>query len=126
MTFLKRMVVSLAAAAPALPFWVPSVMMSTRVGFVEAFGYTVVSLSVAALLGLGVWEYCERTPWAIKHTSRFYLRHLMQSLAFGVSWVFIECAINSARYRENMFAFEIRSPNLGWQVFMGMWIYVMY
>ena len=77
----------------------------------------------ASLFGIAVWHVCRRWPWPLQLNGKFYLVHLFLASLYALLWNLAVYGLESVRRGTNELHDFWRSPVLGWQLLMGVWLY---
>jgi two-component system LytT family sensor kinase len=123
---LKRYGVILLAWMPFFVVWTLLALSYGRMSLRGALVTTAISMGGATALGTGVWYLCGRLPWPLRPTLKFYLIHTALALAYTIIWTTLICAFESIRQGEGIFHQYWRSPEFGWQLLTGAWIYCLF
>jgi LytS/YehU family sensor histidine kinase len=107
--------------------WVPiavlyAAALSQEVSPGRAVQGAIVSVTVAAILGVGVWRVSGMVPWRIDRVGRFLALHLLLAVAFVGLWIaaiYARLAIQGGWDLARHVAIE----EGGWTVVVGFWIY---
>ena len=113
----------LGAWLPILSMWVVLTMVYGKLPFAAAFPRALLTIGIAALLGLGVWRFCARMPWPEALRIRFYALHLAAAALFAILWLLIlftvEPLLTGTPIRE-----ALRNARMsGYFVVMGLFVY---
>jgi len=109
--------------------WTPFFIVWTFLAFSYAKTLTgavltsAISMGTAAALGILVWYLCSRIPWPLRPSLGFYLRHVALAVAYSFAWLILIFSLESIRSGQNMFVHYWRSPQTGFEFFMGILIY---
>lgn len=82
----KRMLMMVAAWIPALVLWFAFGLASGQVSVGAAFAEACLTIAVAAVIGLGIWEICLRVPWSTNRV-RFFATHIGAALVYSYLWM---------------------------------------
>ncbi|MGH7566559.1 MAG: sensor histidine kinase [Gemmatimonadota bacterium] len=107
--------------------WVPiavlyAAALSQEIPLGRAVQGAIVSVGVAAILGVGVWHLSGRVPWRSEHAVRFLAIHFFVALVFVGLWT-------SALYARLALAGgwelvqHVALEEGGWNAIVGFWIY---
>ena len=77
----------MAAWFPALVLWFAFGVASGQVSVGKAFAEACLTIAVAAVIGLGIWEVCVREPWSDTNRVRFFAVHTGAALVFSYLWM---------------------------------------
>lgn len=78
----------MAAWFPALVLWFAFGVASGQVSIGKAFAEACLTIAVAAVVGLGIWEVAVRVPWPETHRARFFATHVGAALVYSYLWMF--------------------------------------
>jgi signal transduction histidine kinase len=116
--------VLIAAWLPIFVFWVALAIAYGHMPFGLGVLWATTTVASAALLGIAVSKFCTRTPWPQRLRAGFYARHLLAAALYGVTWIFSTYAVEPLFMDRPMSLRQVlASPFLGWQLFMGLWLY---
>jgi two-component system, LytTR family, sensor kinase len=87
-----------------------------------AVATSLISMGSASLLGIAVWHVCRRLPWPLRLDLKFYSLHVFFAAVYSVFWSVVAYSIDSIRRGSTPWDIW-RSPFLGWQLLMGLWLY---
>ena len=119
----KRYAILLAAWLPFFAIWVFFTMSYARFPLFSALVTSMISIGSAGLLGIAIWHVCQRWPWPLQLKGKFYLAHLFLASVYALLWNLAVYWLESARHGTNVLHDFWRSPVLGWQLLMGIWLY---
>jgi signal transduction histidine kinase len=118
----KRYAIVLAAWLPFFAIWTLFAMLYAHYPFRAALAASMISMGTASLLGIAVWHVCWRLPWPLRLDLQFYSLHIVFASVYSILWSFLAYWLDSIRRGSN--AWDIwKSPFLGWQLLMGLWLY---
>jgi LytS/YehU family sensor histidine kinase len=80
-------------------------------------------MGTASLLGIAAWHVCQRWPWPLQLDLKFYLLHIFFASLYSILWTLSTLVLDSLRRGTNLVWDFWRSPFLGWQLLMGVWLY---
>jgi signal transduction histidine kinase len=120
---IKRYAIVLAAWLPFFVIWVFFMMSYARFPLFSAVLTSMISMGSASLLGIGVWHVCQRWPWPLRLNGKFYLLHILLASLYAFLWNLAIYGLESVRRGTNELHDFWRSPVLGWQFLMGIWLY---
>jgi signal transduction histidine kinase len=112
--------------------WVPFFLLyvlftvihyETSLGHALEFSTRVVGS--AALLAVGVWWLTGKYSWPARLRLSFYGVHLGVGSLYAIGWMALAAAGSAVLYGPGEFMAWFRSPILGWQFVMGLWLYGM-
>ena len=112
----------IAAWAPALVLWMAFAMSSGQVSLAAAFLPAVVTITIAALLGLLVTQLCIRFPFPEKFRLTFYAMHIAAALIYGVAWMVATLAVEPLFTHQAMWG-VLRTPRAITWALTGVWLY---
>jgi two-component system LytT family sensor kinase len=115
----------IAAWFPIFVFWMILTIVYGRMSAAQALPRAVLSIGTAAVLGLGVWRFCLRTPWPQKLRARFYVSHCAAASAYAALWIFGMYASESLLSGTPIAQELAETHVLGWQAIMALWVYGM-
>lgn len=98
-------------------------MSYARFPLFSALVTSMISIGSAGLLGIAIWHVCQRWPWPLQLKGKFYLAHLFLASVYALLWNLAVYWLESARHGTNVLHDFWRSPVLGWQLLMGIWLY---
>jgi hypothetical protein len=81
------MLMMAAAWLPALVLWFAFGVASGHVSVGKAFAEACLTIAVAAIVGLGIWEVAVRVPWSDTNRARFFALHIGAALVFSYLWM---------------------------------------
>jgi len=121
---LTQTAVLIAAWLPILVFWVALAIVYGHMPFGMAVLWATSTVTTAALFGIVVAKFCRKTPWPQRLRAGFYAKHLLAAALYGFVWIFSTYAVEPLFMDKPMTWHQvITSPFLGWQLFMGLWLY---
>jgi sensor histidine kinase YesM len=112
-----------AAWLPFFAIWALIAVVYAHIRLSEAILYSLISVGSASLLGIAVWHVSKRWPWPLRLSLNFYLFHLFIAVLYAFTWVVVGFAFDSLRTWTNRFHGFWRSPYIGWELLMGLWLY---
>lgn len=120
---LRRVAAYAAAWSPLVLGYLITIGTQEPVTIVEAFLAALRSVSVAALLGLGVIWLAKRVPWPDRFTPRFFATHLCGALTYGLLWA-AGVMLWLYRFLLDWDAVAAEAARWGgWQIFYGFLLY---
>jgi signal transduction histidine kinase len=119
----KRYAIVLAAWLPFFVIWVFFTMSYARFPLFSALLTSLISMGSASLLGIAVWHVCQCWPWPLRLNGKFYLLHVLLASMYALLWNFAVYGLESLRRGTITLHDFWRSPVLGWQLLMGVWLY---
>src|SRR6266576_1148794 len=84
---------------------------------------SLISMGTASLLGIAAWHVCQHWPWPLQLDLKFYLLHIFFASLYSILWTLSTLVLDSLRRGTNLVWDLWRSPFLGWQLLMGVWLY---
>jgi len=120
---IRRYALVFAAWLPFFVVWVIFTISYAHYPFSSALLTSLVSMGSASLLGIGVGRVCRRWPWPAQVTLRFYLLHVLLALVYSSLWTLIVFWLESLRRGTSVLQDLWKSPVLGWELLMGVWLY---
>lgn len=108
----------IAAWLPALVLWMAFAMAGGQVSLAVAFPPALLTITVAALLGLAVWQLCIRVPWPEKFRTGFYLLHIVTAVIYGIMWMIATIALEPTPMWS-----VLRTPRAITWALTGVWLY---
>ena len=111
-----------AAWLPALVLWMAFAMAGGQVSLTAAFPPAVLTIAVAAVLGLAVWQFCIRFPWPEKFRVPFYAMHIVAGLIYGIVWMVATIAVEPLVTHKQMWS-VLRTPRAITWALTGVWLY---
>src|SRR5580700_4849314 len=120
---LHRYAMVLGAWLPFFVIWVFFTMTYARYPLPAALLSSMISMGSASLLGIAVWHVCQRWPWPLRLTLKFYLLHIFLACIYALVWNLGIYWLESIRRGSNALADFWASPVLGYQLLTGVWIY---
>jgi signal transduction histidine kinase len=119
---LTRYAIVLAAWLPFFAIWTLFAMLYAHYSWRAALATSLISMGSASLLGIVVWHVCRRLPWPLHLNLKFYALQIFLASAYTVIWSILAYSLDSIRRGSS--SWDIwRSPFLGWQLLMGVWLY---
>ena len=82
----------------------------------------VLTIGMAGLIGLAVWEFCIRVPWPEKFRARFYALHIVAAVIYGGVWMIGTIAVEPLLTHTQMWS-VLKTPRAVTWVLTGMWLY---
>jgi len=112
----------IAAWLPALAVWLAFAMAGGQVSLTAAFGPSVLTIAVAAIVGLAIWEVCARVPLPDRFRIGFFALHLFAAVVYSVVWVIATIAVEPLFTHTQMWG-VLKTPRaLTWGL-TGIWLY---
>jgi sensor histidine kinase YesM len=119
---LKKALMMIAAWSPALALWLAFGMAGGQVSLAAAFPAAALTIAVAAILGLAVWEVCARVEWPDKFGVRFFAIHILAAIVYSVAWVLGTIALEPIFTHAPMWAI-LKTPRAITWALTGVWLY---
>jgi len=120
---IKRYATVLAAWLPFFAIWVFFAMLYAHHPLRAALVTSMISMGSASLMGIGVWHICQRWPWPLLLDLKFYFLQILLALVYSILWSISVYGLESLWRGANPFWDFWKSPVLGWQLLMGLWLY---
>jgi sensor histidine kinase YesM len=120
---LTRYLLIFAAWFPFFAIWALIAVVYAHIRLSEALLYSLISVGTASLLGIAVWHVSKRRPWPLRLSLNFYVFHFFVAVFYSFAWVVVGFAVDSLRTWTNRFHGFWRSPYIGWELLMGLWLY---
>lgn len=112
----------IAAWTPALALWLAFGMASGQTSLAAAFPGAAITIGVAAILGLGIWEVCVRVRWPERFNFRFFAIHLLTAAAYSSLWVIGTLAVEPLITHQPMWS-VLKTPRAITWALTGIWLY---
>lgn len=112
----------IAAWLPALALWLAFAMAGGQVSLTAAFPPAVLTIAVAAVVGLAIWEVCVRVPLPEKFRVTFFAIHLLAAIIYSAVWVIATIAIEPMITHKPMWD-VLKSPRAFTWGLTGIWLY---
>ena len=120
---IERYAIVSAAWLPFFAIWVLFAMLYAHYPLHAALVTSVISMGSASLIGVVVWHVCQRWPWPLRLDLKFYLMQVFFASAYSILWTLSVYGLESLRRGANPVRDFLKSPILGWQLLMGVWLY---
>jgi signal transduction histidine kinase len=120
---IRRHAIALAAWLPFFAIWVLFAMSYAHYRLPAALATSMISMGTASLLGIAVWHICQRWPWPLRLSLKFYSLQIFFALVYSTLWAISVIGLESIRRGTNGFRDFWVSPVFGWQLLMGVWLY---
>lgn len=120
---IKRYAIGLAAWLPFFAIWVFLAMLYAHYPLRAAVVTGMISMGSASLLGIAVWHICQRWPFPLRLDLRFYFLQVLFASAYAILWTISVDGLEALRRGANPLRDFWKSPVLGWQLLMGLWLY---
>jgi len=102
--------------------WLAFAMAGGQVSLAAAFPRAVLTIGMAALVGVAVWQFCIRVPWPEKFRARFYALHIVAAVIYGGVWMIGTIAVEPLLTHTQMWS-VLKTPRAVTWVLTGMWLY---
>jgi signal transduction histidine kinase len=119
---IRRYAIVLAAWLPFFAIWTLFAMLYAHYPWRAALATSLISMGSASLLGITVWHVCRRLPWPLRLDLKFYVLQILFASVYSILWSILAYWLDSIRRESNTWDLW-RSPFLGWQLLMGLWLY---
>jgi two-component system, LytTR family, sensor kinase len=121
---LMKIAALIAAWIPIFFFWTMLAIVYGRMTPAAAASLAATTIGTAAVLGIAIWRFCMATPWPQRLRAGFYAKHLVAAVIYAVAWIAGGFAIEGlVTGKPASWRLVVASPVLGWQLFMGLWLY---
>jgi signal transduction histidine kinase len=120
---IKRYAIVLAAWLPFFAIWVFFAMLYAHYPVRAAVVTSMISMGSASLMGIAVWHICQRWPWPLRLDLKFYFLQIFFAAVYSILWSLSAYGLESLRHEANPLRDFWKSPVLGWQLLMGLWLY---
>ena len=120
---IRRYAIVLTAWLPFFAIWVFFAMLYAHYPWRAALITSLISMGTASLMGIAVWHVCQRWPWPLQLDLKFYLLQVFFASAYSILWTLSSYGLESLRRGANPLRDFLKSPILGWQLLMGVWLY---
>lgn len=120
---LRRYAIAFVAWLPFFALWALFAMTYAHFRLSVALATSMISMGSAGLLGIAVWHVCKRRPWPLRLSFKFYLLQVFLAALYSIVWVVSADMLDSIRRGSRFLEGVWRSPVLGWQLLMGLWLY---
>ncbi len=120
---IKRYAIVLAAWLPFFAIWVFFAMLYAHYPLGAALVTSMISMGSASLLGIAAWHVCQRWPWPLRLDLKFYLLQIFFASVYSILWSISVYGLEALRRGTNPLRDFWKSPFLGWQLLMGVWLY---
>lgn len=122
---IRRCSIALAAWLPFFALWVLFAMSFARDPFSAIFVSSLITMGIAGLLGIAVWQLCRRWPWPLGFKLNFYLLHVMFALSYAAAWTIAVYGLDALR-RGGPAPGLWSLPVLARQLMTGIWFYTIF
>jgi len=120
---IKRYAIVVAAWLPFFAIWVFLAMLYGHYPLRAALVASIVSMGGASLMGIAVWHICQRWTWPLRLDLKFYLLQVFFASGYSVLWIISVNGLEAVGRGANPLRDFWKSPVLGWQLLMGLWLY---
>src|SRR5262249_33838777 len=120
---LKRYAIVLAAWLPFFAVWVLFGVAYFHSTLSAALITSLISMGSASLLGIAAWHVCQRWPWPLRLSLKFYLIQMCFALIYALLWIAITRWLDVLRLGDKAMKGFWTSPLLGWELLTGIWLY---
>ena len=120
---IKRYAIVLAAWLPFFAIWVFLAMLYGHYPLRAALVTGMISMGSASLMGIAVWHICRRFPWPLRLDLKFYFLQVFFASGYSILWIISVDGLEALRRGANSLRDFWKSPVLGWQLLMGLWLY---
>jgi signal transduction histidine kinase len=120
---IQRYAIAFVAWLPFFALWALFAMTYAHFRLSVALTVSMISMGSAGLLGIAVWHICQRWPWPLRLSLKFYLLQICLASLYSILWVLSADTLDSIRRGSHLLQDVWRSPVLGWQLLMGLWLY---
>lgn len=111
-----------AAWIPALVLWLAFAMSSGQTSLGAAFPPALLTIVIAAALGIAVRALCIRMPMPERNRLAFYAVHLIVAIAYGTTWMVATIAVEPILTHRAMWS-VLRTPRAITWALTGVWLY---
>src|SRR5438477_178698 len=111
----------IAAWSPALALWLAFGMAGGQVSLAAAFPGAALTIAVAAILGLAVWEVCVRVAWPDQSRVRFFAIHTLAASIYSAAWVLGTIALEPIITHTQMWD-VLKTPRAITWALTGLWL----
>jgi hypothetical protein len=120
---IKRYAIVLAAWLPFFTIWVFLAMSYAHYPLRAALVTGTISMGSASLMGIAVWHICQRWPFPLRLDWKFYFLQVFFATGYSILWIISVDGLDALRRGANPLLDFWKSPVLGWQLLMGLWLY---
>jgi signal transduction histidine kinase len=120
---IERYAIVLAAWLPFFAIWVFLAMLYVHYPLRAALVTGMISMGSASLMGIAVWHICQRWPWPLRLDLKFYFLQVFLASGYSILWTVSVDVLEALRRGANPLRDFWKSPVLGWQLLMGLWLY---
>ena len=119
---LKRTGILVLAWTPFFAIWVLIATTYGQMSILSAVVSSLISMGMAALLGIPVWHVCRRWPWPLHLAISFYIFQIGMASAYALVWNLAVWLLESL-HRGALLTDFWSSRVIGFQLLTGVWIY---
>jgi sensor histidine kinase YesM len=120
---IRRYAIIFAAWLPFFVIWFFFAVLYAHYSFRAALVTSMISMGSASLMGIAVWDICQRWPWPLRLDLRFYFLQIFFASVYSILWSISVYALESLRRGAGPLQDFWKSSILGWQLLMGLWLY---
>ena len=120
---MRRYAIVLAAWLPFFAIWVFLAMLYAHYPWRVALVTGMISMGSASLMGIAVWHICQRWPFPLRLDLKFYFLQVFFASGYSILWIILVDGLEALRRGANPLLDFWKSPVLGWQLLMGLWLY---
>jgi signal transduction histidine kinase len=120
---IKRYAIVLAAWVPFFAIWVFLAMLYAHYPLRAALVTGMISMGSASLMAIAVWHICQRWPFPLRLDLKFYFLQVFFASGYSILWIILVDGLEALRRGANPLLDFWKSPVLGWQLLMGLWLY---
>ena len=120
---IKRYAIVIAAWLPFFAIWVFFAMLYAHFPLSAAVVTSMISMGSASLLGVAVWHICQHWPWPLRLDLKFYFLQVSFASVYSALWTISVYGVEALRTGADHLRDFWKSPVLGWQLLVGLWLY---
>jgi signal transduction histidine kinase len=120
---LHRYALVVVAWLPFFAIWVLIALSYGNTTVSSALLTGTISMGSASLMGIAVWHVCQRWPWPLRLDLKFYFLQIFFASGYSILWFISVDGLEALRRHVNPLRDFWKSPILGWQLLMGLWLY---
>jgi signal transduction histidine kinase len=120
---IKRYAVVLAAWLPFFAIWVFLAMLYAHYPLRAALVTGMISMGSASLMGIAVWHICQHWPFPRRLDLKFYFLQVFLASGYSILWSILVDGLEALHRGAKPLLDFWKSPVLGWQLLMGLWLY---
>src|SRR6201993_3767636 len=120
---IKRYAIVFCAWLPFFAIWGLYAMSYAHYRLPAALIPSLISMGSASLLGIAAWHVCQRWPWPLRLDLKFYFLQIFLASVYSILWCVSVFVLEALRRGVNPLRDLWKSPVLGWQLLMGLWLY---